>query len=239
MSPAPAVMRTTIQSEMTSVPPVTAERSPPTSRITGADSPVIAASFTEATPSITSPSDGMRSPASTKTTSPGFNCIAGTARSADGSWRSPVSWRRCPFWLRAELAAWALPRPSATASAKFANSTVNHSQRDDLDRKAVVPPRADDEVADEKHRGEKRPRPRRRTSPGSSTSVTRVEFLEGLTDGRNQDLGVRDRGRWGPFACWLLQLERAWIFTSKLKRFGRRSSRNARRSGRARAPGNR
>ncbi len=53
-----AVMRTLIQSESTCVPPVTAERSPPLSRITGADSPVIAASSTEATPSITSPSPG-------------------------------------------------------------------------------------------------------------------------------------------------------------------------------------
>ncbi len=64
-------MRTTIQSDMTCVPPVTAERSPPDSRITGADSPVTAASLTEATPSMTSPSDGMMSPASTTTTSPG------------------------------------------------------------------------------------------------------------------------------------------------------------------------
>jgi len=31
--------------------------------MTGADSPVMAASFTEATPSMTSPSDGMKSPA--------------------------------------------------------------------------------------------------------------------------------------------------------------------------------
>jgi hypothetical protein len=33
--------------------------------------------------------------------------------------------RRMPF----SAAAWALPRPSATASAKLANSTVNQSQR--------------------------------------------------------------------------------------------------------------
>jgi hypothetical protein len=58
-----AVMRTRIQSESTCVPPVTAERSPPDSRMTGADSPVIAASLTEATPSMTSPSEGMMSPA--------------------------------------------------------------------------------------------------------------------------------------------------------------------------------
>ena len=48
VDPAAAVILTLIQSESTCVPPVTAERSPPDSRITGADSPVIAASLTEA-----------------------------------------------------------------------------------------------------------------------------------------------------------------------------------------------
>ena len=61
--PGSAVTRTLIQSDSTRVPPVTAERSPPASRITGADSPVIADSSTEATPSMISPSDGMNSPA--------------------------------------------------------------------------------------------------------------------------------------------------------------------------------
>src|SRR5471032_1068269 len=74
VSPGLVVTRTTIQSESTRVPPVTAEKSPPHSRITGADSSVIADSSTEAAPSITSPSAGMiespRSPASTTTTSP-------------------------------------------------------------------------------------------------------------------------------------------------------------------------
>ena len=59
VSPGFAVIRTTIASESTRVPPVTAERSPPDSRITGADSPVIADSSTLAMPSITSPSPGM------------------------------------------------------------------------------------------------------------------------------------------------------------------------------------
>ena len=54
--------RTTSQSEMTRVPPVTALRSPPLSRTTGALSPVMALSSTEATPSTTSPSAGMTSP---------------------------------------------------------------------------------------------------------------------------------------------------------------------------------
>ena len=59
VEPGAAVMRTRIQSDSTCVPPVTAERSPPDSRMTGADSPVMAASLTEAMPSITSPSEGM------------------------------------------------------------------------------------------------------------------------------------------------------------------------------------
>ena len=63
VSPGFDVMRTTIWSESTRVPPVTAERSPPDSRITGADSPVIADSSTDAMPSMISPSPGMSSPA--------------------------------------------------------------------------------------------------------------------------------------------------------------------------------
>ena len=54
------MIRTLIQSDSTLVPPVTAERSPPLSRMTGADSPVIADSSTVATPSMTSPSPGIR-----------------------------------------------------------------------------------------------------------------------------------------------------------------------------------
>ena len=80
VEPCAAVMRTRIQSDSTCVPPVTAERSPPDSRITGADSPVIAASLTEATPSITSPSLGILSPASTSTISPTFSAVPGTSR---------------------------------------------------------------------------------------------------------------------------------------------------------------
>ena len=62
VSPGRAVMRTTISSDSTRVPPVTAERSPPLSRITGADSPVIADSSTLAMPSMTSPSLGIHLP---------------------------------------------------------------------------------------------------------------------------------------------------------------------------------
>ena len=61
--PGPAVIRTLIQSDRTFVPAVTADRSPPDSRITGADSPVMADSSTEAMPSSMSPSPGISSPA--------------------------------------------------------------------------------------------------------------------------------------------------------------------------------
>ena len=72
LSPASLVIRITIQSDNTVVPPVTALLSPPASRITGADSPVIALSSTDAAPSITSPSPGICSPAFTITISPFF-----------------------------------------------------------------------------------------------------------------------------------------------------------------------
>ena len=121
-------MRTLSQSETTSVPPVTAERSPPDSRMTGADSPVMAASFTEATPSITSPSEGIRSPASTSTTCPGASSPAGTG-TVSPFFSSTMSLAFVSSRVWRSVAACALPRPSATASAKLANSTVNHSQR--------------------------------------------------------------------------------------------------------------
>ena len=73
-----AVTRTTIQSDSTRVPPVTEEKSPPASRSTGADSPVTALSFTDATPSTISPSAGMMSSASTSTRSPRLSALAST-----------------------------------------------------------------------------------------------------------------------------------------------------------------
>ena len=79
--PRSAVIRTTMRSESTRVPPVTAERSPPDSRMTGADSPVMADSSTEAMPSTISPSEGMRSPASQTTRSPFARSAAATRSS--------------------------------------------------------------------------------------------------------------------------------------------------------------
>ena len=123
--PRSAVMRTTIRSERTLVPPVTAERSPPDSRMTGADSPVMADSSTEAMPSTISPSEGIRSFASQTTMSPLFSSAAGTSSSVPSALRrrASVSER-----ILRNVSAWALPRPSAMASAKLAKITVRNSQ---------------------------------------------------------------------------------------------------------------
>ncbi len=59
VSPGLAVTRTLIPSDSTRVPPVTDDLSPPDSRMTGADSPVIALSSTVAMPSTIAPSPGM------------------------------------------------------------------------------------------------------------------------------------------------------------------------------------
>src|SRR5579864_240752 len=126
VSPGLEVILTLIWSERTRVPPVTAERSPPASRITGADSPVMADSSTDATPSMISPSEGMNSPAETCTRSPVLSFELGILSirpSLPSNRFATVSDRA----LRS-VSAWALPRPSAMASAKFAKSTVNQSQ---------------------------------------------------------------------------------------------------------------
>ena len=115
------VISTTIRSDSTRVPPVTAERSPPASRMTGADSPVIADSSTEAMPSMTVPSPGIGSPASTTTTSPRRSSPA-------ARWVPSASVAIVSLRIARRVAACALPRPSAIASAKLPNSTVSHSQ---------------------------------------------------------------------------------------------------------------
>ena len=129
VSPGLTLQRITSQSERIRVPPVTEAKSPPDSRITGADSPVMALSSTDAPPSITSPSQGIISPASTSTTSP-------LRRSSAGTWSICASCcgarslrAKAVFLTPFKLLACALLRPSAIASAKLANRTVNHSQR--------------------------------------------------------------------------------------------------------------
>ncbi len=133
VSPGFDVMRTTIRSDSTRVPPVTALRSPPDSRTTGALSPVMADSSTVAMPATMSPSPGISSPAVTITRSSRCSSADDTV-SVSGSWVSePVegpTTRRAIVWVRVfrRLAACALPRPSATDSATFAKNTVSQSQ---------------------------------------------------------------------------------------------------------------
>ena len=76
---------------------------------------------------MTSPSLGIRSLVSTNTRSPDLSAVASTSSKS----RELAACRRLALVsvrVRRSASAWALPRPSATASAKLANSTVNHSQ---------------------------------------------------------------------------------------------------------------
>ncbi len=124
VSPGSEVIRTTIRSDRTTVPPVTADRSLPDSRITGADSPVMADSSTTAIPSTMSPSPGMTCPAVTTHRLPARNWVDGISSVVPSGLSS---WAVVSRRLRRKVSAWALPRPSATASAKLAKSTVAHS----------------------------------------------------------------------------------------------------------------
>ncbi len=134
--PGSCVISTTISSEVTRVPPVTALRSPPDSRITGADSPVIADSSTVAMPSITVPSPGISSPAGTTTTSPRVSSAAALVEPS--RMIATVSLR-----IALSVSACARPRPSAKASAMFANTTVSHSQIEivNVNHDGSLPPR--------------------------------------------------------------------------------------------------
>ena len=186
VSPGFAVIRTTISSDSTRVPPVTADRSPPDSRTTGADSPVIADSSTDAMPSITSPSDGITSPAATTHSSPTSSALDGTCSTVPSARRrfAIVSVRV----LRSD-AACALPRPSAIASAKFANNTVaQRKQRDEAGEHVLVRRRLR-EVPKEQHR---------RVDAADldhedhrvAEQRARVQLAEAVDDGRADDRAV-------------------------------------------------
>ena len=117
---------TTIQSDKTVVPPVTALLSPPLSRMTGADSPVMALSSTDAAPSITSPSAGICSPALTITKSPLPRDVEGISTNSSLFDKDSILCASTSFLAALRESACAFPRPSAIASAKLANKTVNH-----------------------------------------------------------------------------------------------------------------
>ena len=81
---------------------------------------MIADSSTVAMPSITVPSPGISSPAGTTTTSPRVSSAAAFVEPSRII--ATVSLR-----MLRSVSAWARPRPSANASAMFANTTVSHS----------------------------------------------------------------------------------------------------------------
>ena len=191
LSPGFDEISTTIRSDSTRVPPVTELRSPPDSRMTGADSPVIADSSTDAMPSTMSPSPGMISPATTSQRSPTFNSLDGTSRVVPSACntRATVSDR-----VLRSVSACALPRPSATASARLANSTVNQSHAAtrptktlsaavELMRVADEEERRDDaaDLDDEHHR--------------VAGHLARVELAERVSDRALQQRGVEHRRR--------------------------------------------
>ena len=190
--PGEEVMRTTIQSEMTVVPPVTAERSPPASRMTGADSPVIAASLTDAMPSITSPSPGMMSPASTSTKSPGRRSSAETVRDLPRLSRSASRLAFVSVRVRRKASACARPRPSAIASAKLANSTVNHSHSGDLPGERSRAARR--QIANEQHRDERR-HDRGDEDHRVLDQCARIELAEGIDGGAPDERRIGDGAR--------------------------------------------
>ncbi len=115
VSPGSAVTRTTIRSLTNVVPPVTELRmSVPGSLRTGADSPVIAASLTNPTPSTTSPSPAIVSPSSMTMMSPLRSSEDPTSSSVPSARRR---WAEVSDRVLRSVAAWARPRASATASA--------------------------------------------------------------------------------------------------------------------------
>ena len=235
VDPCAAVMRTTIQSEITSVPPVTAERSPPLSRITGADSPVMAPSLTEATPSITSPSEGMMSPASTSTMSPTLRLVRRHALVlrpvvvGRGAWpASRYASRRSDCRLRL----------AAALGHRLGEIREQHREpepQDDLEGETEVLA-ASREVAQEDHRGQ----------GGDDLDHEHdrilhqgpwIELGKSRADRRNDDLRIGQRGYGHPLAQMEVAIEAspdAVVRTAVPP-----ASRDARRPALARAPGRR
>ena len=90
----------------------------------------MALSSTEAIPSITSPSAAIASPASTRKASPFLSAVEGTDSNAAPWCGSFSRFAGVSRLARRSPSACAFPRPSASASEKFAKRTVNQSQRD-------------------------------------------------------------------------------------------------------------
>ena len=156
---------------------------------------MIADSSTVAMPSITSPSQGTSSPACTSTTSPLRSSPAGCFQVVAPKRGSRRRVAHESFFMPRRLAACALLRPSASASARFANSTVIQSQQ------AIAPMKL----------AGASPGPEQRLDPESGREqaahehdehhrianlLARIELGEGVDEGRTQELR-REQGEAG------------------------------------------
>ena len=86
----------------------------------------MALSSTLAAPSTTSPSAAICSPAFTKNKSPRLRVAPGTSKKVLWLWTSSNLWADTSFFEARRESAWALPRPSAMASAKLEKRQVSH-----------------------------------------------------------------------------------------------------------------
>ena len=100
---------------------------------------------------MTSPSLGITSPADTTHSSSTCSCALGTSSIAAVGRRR---WAIVSERVLRSVSACALPRPSAIASAKFANSTVNQRNSGDEPGEDVLVRGRRAEVAEEEDRGE-------------------------------------------------------------------------------------
>ena len=90
------------------------------------------------------------------------------------------------------VAAWALPRPSATASAKLANTTVNHSQKltAAVNQSGCEPWRRRNQIAQQDECGEHAAN-LDDEHDWVLDDVLRRQFAEALPDCRLHDLGIK------------------------------------------------
>ena len=204
VSPGSLLIRTTSQSDSTRVPPVTALRSPPASRMTGALSPVIALSSTEATPTTISPSLGMKSPASTSTRSP-LRSSALVTRVATSP--SPGRTRRCSAarssrfatMSRRALAQRVGLRLAAPLGHRLGEVREQHREpeperdREDEARRRLALP---DQRLDEEHRGEDAA-DEDDEHHRVPDLVARIELPERVDQRAAHDLGIEQRSRLG------------------------------------------
>ncbi len=104
------------------------------------------------------------------------------------AWRT---WATVSERVLRKVSAWALPRPSATASAKLANSTVNHNQIATSPMKTLSELRRG-QVPEEQHRGP-HAADQHDEHHRIAELLTRVELDEGVADGPAHDGRLEQR----------------------------------------------